>query len=134
MKPAAAPGRRLPWLFAALAAGYAPLALNAPPVVMFPLAVLSGLSLPPLLTCTFVLIDQLAPAGTVTEAFAWLVTAFLVGSSAGSALAGVLVDAASPAVSFAIGAAFSAVAAVVAIGRFRAADPATGPLRGPPQG
>jgi len=80
---------------------------------MFVLAILSGLALPPLLTCTFVLVDELAPAGTVTEAFAWVITAFLIGSSTGSAVAGALVDRASPAVAFVAGAASTVLAAVL---------------------
>jgi predicted MFS family arabinose efflux permease len=82
---------------------------------MVPLAILSGLALPPLLTCAFTLVDRLAPAGTVTEAFAWLVTAFLVGSSAGSAVAGWLLGHGSaPAAVFVGGAGYAAVATLVA--------------------
>jgi MFS family permease len=61
-------------------------------VVMGLLTVASGIGLPPVLTCVFQLVDQLAPAGTTTEAFAWLISAFLVGSSAGAAAAGALSD------------------------------------------
>ena len=52
------------------------------------LTIASGLGLPAVLTCVFQLVDRLAPVGTTTEAFAWLVSAFLVGSSVGAALAG----------------------------------------------
>ena len=38
-------------------------------------------------------IDAAAPRGTVTEAFAWLMTAFGVGSAASAALAGLAGDA-----------------------------------------
>lgn len=34
------------------------------------------------------LVPSLAPTGTVTEAFAWVVTVFTLGTSAGSAAAG----------------------------------------------
>jgi predicted MFS family arabinose efflux permease len=62
-------------------------------LLMGALAMLSGVGLPPVLTCVFQLVDQLAPVGTTTEAFAWLISAFLVGSSAGAAMAGSLSDA-----------------------------------------
>ena len=38
--------------------------------------------------------DRVAPAGTAAEAFAWVGTAFAVGSAAGAALTGLLIDAA----------------------------------------
>jgi MFS family permease len=117
-RPSAAdPARRRAVLVAALAVGYAPLALTPALSLMAVLAVLSGLALPPLLTCTFVLVDGLAPAGTVTEAFAWLVTAFLVGSSAGSGVAGVLLERADPGVAFAVGAGYAAVAVLLVLRR-----------------
>ncbi len=86
--------RRLIMLMAGLAAGYVPLAW-APAFPLMPvLALFSGVFLAPVLACSFTLVDGLAPRGTVTEAFAWVVTAFAVGSSAGAALAGVAGDAA----------------------------------------
>jgi MFS family permease len=86
--------RRLVWLMTGLAAGYLPLMWAPPLPVMVVLALLSGVFLAPVLACAFTLVDGLAPRGTVTEAFAWLVTAFGVGSAAGSALAGLAGDAA----------------------------------------
>jgi MFS family permease len=88
------PYRRLLLLMTGLAAGYLPL-MWAPPFPVMPvLALCSGIFLAPTLACTFTLVDGLAPRGTVTEAFAWLVTAFGVGSAVGAALAGVAGDAA----------------------------------------
>jgi MFS family permease len=84
----AAPSARLPVLFGALALGYWPLVASPAPPVMTLLAVLSGLFLAPLLACVFVVIGESVPAGTVTEAFAWVITVFIVGSAVGSALAG----------------------------------------------
>jgi MFS family permease len=86
--------RRLALLMTGLAAGYLPLMWAPPFPVMALLAVLSGVFLAPVLACTFTLVDGLAPRGTVTEAFAWLVTAFGVGSAAGAAVAGIAGDAA----------------------------------------
>jgi MFS family permease len=86
--------RRLLLLMAGLAAGYLPL-MWAPAFPMMPvLAMLSGVFLAPVLACSFTLVDVLAPRGTVTEAFAWLVTAVAVGGSVGAALAGLASDAA----------------------------------------
>lgn len=85
--------RRLVLLMTGLAAGYLPLAWAPPFPVMPLLAVFSGVFLAPVLACTFTFVDRLAPRGTVTEAFAWLVTAFGVGSAVGAALAGLAGDA-----------------------------------------
>ncbi|RAY12234.1 MFS transporter [Actinomadura craniellae] len=81
--------RRLPWLLAGLAAGYLPLVWAPAPPVMLVLAFASGIFLAPVLACAFNLIDRLAPRGTVTEAFAWVVAAIGAGAALGSALAGV---------------------------------------------
>jgi MFS family permease len=81
--------RRFPWLMALLAAGYLPLAWAPGLPVMSVLAFASGLFLAPMLACSFSLVDRLAPSGTVTEAFAWIVAAFSVGGAIGSAAAGI---------------------------------------------
>ncbi|MFI0451314.1 MFS transporter [Actinomadura sp. 6N118] len=81
--------RRLPWLLAALAAGYLPLMWAPGLPVMTILAFLSGIFLAPVLACSFSLVDRLAPTGTVTEAFAWVVAAVGAGSSLGAAVSGV---------------------------------------------
>ena len=52
-----------------------------------------------------------APAGTVTEAFAWLATAVGVGAALGAAAAGALADDAGPAAAFALAGRGRAVAA-----------------------
>jgi MFS family permease len=88
------PHRRLRWLLAALAAGYVPLVLAPSLPVMSVLAFVSGVFLAPVLACSFALVDRLAPAGTVTEAFAWVVAAIGAGGSLGSFVAGVGQDAA----------------------------------------
>ncbi|MFI5957888.1 MFS transporter [Cryptosporangium sp. NPDC051539] len=113
------PGRVLPWLLGALGVGYLPMAFVPTSSGAFPLAlafsVVSGLCLPPIITLVFLAIDRLAPAGTVTEAFAWLITAFLVGSSIGAAVAGVLVTAAAVPWVFALACASSLVGALPTI-------------------
>ncbi|TDE33019.1 MFS transporter [Actinomadura sp. 6K520] len=83
------PNRRLPWLLAALAAGYVPLVLAPGLPAMSVLAFVSGVSLAPVLACSFALVDRLAPEGTVTEAFAWIVAAIGAGGSLGSFVSGI---------------------------------------------
>jgi MFS family permease len=104
---------RLILLMTGLAAGYLPLAW-APGLLLMPvLAMLSGVFLAPVLACSFTLVDGLAPRGTVTEAFAWVVTAFAVGSSVGAALAGLAGDAAGVHGAFAVAGAGGVVALLI---------------------
>lgn len=63
------------------------------PVVMTGFAALAGVFLAPALACAFIVVDRHAPAGTVTEAFSWLVTFFGVGAAIGTAVAGPSVEA-----------------------------------------
>ncbi|KJK57895.1 MFS transporter [Saccharothrix sp. ST-888] len=80
------------WVIAlAMGASYLPLLLLPGPIPMAALAFLSGIGLAPLLAAAFVLVAELAPTGTVTEAFAWLVTLFATGNAAGYAVSGALV-------------------------------------------
>ena len=50
---------------------------------MIPVMLATGLFLAPLLTVVFLLVGSLAPDGTSTEAFAWIVTLFAAGMSPG---------------------------------------------------
>lgn len=118
----AGPGdaRRLPLLAVAFVAGYLPLVAVPGPGLMAALVAVSGLALPPLLTAVFLAADRLAPAGTAVEAFAWIMTAFTVGSALGAALTGTLAGTA-PRYGFLFAPAIAAVAvlamAVVSGGR-----------------
>ncbi|MFE6053679.1 MFS transporter [Kitasatospora sp. NPDC056446] len=81
------------WVMAAaMAASYLPLLTLPGPYPMAALAFLSGIVLAPLLAAAFVLVAELAPTGTVTEAFAWLVTLFATGNSLGYAVSGSLAE------------------------------------------
>jgi predicted MFS family arabinose efflux permease len=102
--------RRLPLFTVGFAVGYLPLMLMPGAGWMAPLTALCGLALPPLLTVAFLTADAVAPAGTVVEAFAWIATAFAIGSAAGSALAGPLVDS-----GLRLGFGFAPVAGVLAV-------------------
>ncbi|WP_461027047.1 MFS transporter [Streptomyces sparsus] len=75
-----------------LLSGYTLLVLLPPAPLMGPLMVLTGLFLAPLLATTFMLVGELAPTGTTTEAFAWLITLFAAGTSAGSAITGIVLQ------------------------------------------
>ena len=123
MPTARAPRRRLLPLTALFALGYLPLVAAVPLPVAIALAVLSGVMLPPVLACAFLAVDELAPAGTVTEAFAWVVTAFSIGSALGSALAGRVINAYGAGPAFAAGVALAVLATLVVAVRRGPANP-----------
>ncbi len=114
------PERRLRVLVACLALAYLPLVTVPGVPAMTALGALAGVFLAPVLACAFVVVDRHAPAGTVTEAFSWLVTAFGVGASAGSALAGPAAQYGGASAGFAVAGCGGAVAllALLAGGRF----------------
>lgn len=87
----AAPGERYPRICLLLAAGLVPLLFTTSIAEAIPLMVVSGFALAPAGTVLYGLVDELAPEGTATEAFTWMVTAISGGVAAGSALGGVLV-------------------------------------------
>jgi MFS family permease len=85
--------RQLPILVAAVGVSAA-LPVLAPGVFALALLlVLSGSTIAPFSACNSVLVSSAAPPGTVTEAFAWNGSMIFGGAAAGTALAGVLVDA-----------------------------------------
>jgi MFS family permease len=86
------PERRLRALVGLLAVCYLPLMLMPGAVAMTALTALSGVFLAPAIACAFVIVDRHAPAGTVTEAFSWLVTTFTVGASVGTGLTGPVIE------------------------------------------
>jgi predicted MFS family arabinose efflux permease len=63
---------------------------------------LAGATIAPTESSLYAMVDRVAPAGTVTEAFAWLATAIEVGSAAGAAVAGWSVDRGGPTAAFAL--------------------------------
>ncbi|MGW0364612.1 MFS transporter [Streptomyces sp. NPDC002990] len=81
---------------AGLTVTYALVALMAPPVPMALVCLSTGFFLSPLLVVSFTLVDALAPQGTVTEAFAWLITLLTTGTALGSALAGLVLETGGP--------------------------------------
>ncbi|MEH6379818.1 MFS transporter, partial [Streptomyces sp. KLMMK] len=108
-----APPRRTLLLMLGLMAGYGLLCLLPAPPLMAGLMILTGLFLAPVLTVVFVLVGELAPAGTVTEAFAWLVTLMTAGVALGSAVVGTVLETAGPTWAASCGVAGLAVGALV---------------------
>jgi len=102
----------------ALAVGHAACALGAGSVVLLGvLILLAGATIAPTYAVVYALAGEVAPAGTATEAFAWLATAVAVGTAAGSALAGSMVDQAGPAAGFLVAGIGGAMAVAVVLGR-----------------
>ncbi|MFB7108290.1 MFS transporter [Streptomyces sp. NPDC056190] len=110
---AGAPERRLRLLVGLLAVCYLPLLLMPGTVAMVALTVLAGVFLAPCIACAFIIVDRHAPAGTVTEAFSWLVTTFTVGASVGTGVAGPVVEEGGALWGFAVPGAAGAVSLLV---------------------
>jgi len=117
-------GPRYAMLLAAMAAGVAPLIAVHALGAAYPLSVLAGLGVAPMLSCQFSLVGALAPAGTATEAFTWHRGATIAGMAAGSTLGGSLVDAHGAGGAFALGCVGVALACVLALLWRRRLDPA----------
>jgi MFS family permease len=113
------PERRLRLLTAGLAVCYLPLILVPGVVAMTALSALAGVFLAPLLACGFVVVDRHAPAGTVTEAFSWIVTMIGVGAAVGTAAVGPATQYGGAAAGFAVGSAGGLVALLVLLSTSR---------------
>jgi MFS family permease len=85
-----APGPRWVRLAALFPLCSIPLILAPSIAVMAPLAVIAGLCLAPYMAAANQLVGDVAPAGAVTEAFAWPITAIGLGAAVGSAAAGAI--------------------------------------------
>lgn len=109
------PERRVVVLLGAVTVGLAPLLVATVAVPPFAVCMLlAGVSIAPTIACLYLLIDRSAPAGTVTEAFTWVSSSFTGGIAFGSALAGLLVQHASPTAAFALALGLTGVATLVA--------------------
>jgi predicted MFS family arabinose efflux permease len=107
------PAARLPLLLFAIALATLPLAVAPGVAGLGGLILLTGAGVAPAIACAFVLIDRLAPAGTVTEAFAWSGSMLAAGSALGEALAGLVVSHQSAAAGFILAAVCTGLAALV---------------------
>lgn len=97
LSPARPARRQLPWLVGALSVGAVLPVLVAGPadagLLLMGLALIGcGAAIAPYLACNSVLVSGSAPAGTVTEAFAWNTSMVFGGAALGAAAAGVLVE------------------------------------------
>jgi len=108
------PEQRMVPLLALVVAGIALLAVASGLTQLGAGMVLAGLGIAPAIACLYLLVDRLAPAGTVTEAFTWVTTAFSTGFAIGNALGGSLVHRVGTDRSFLIAAAGIAAAALLA--------------------
>jgi MFS family permease len=127
--PRRGPARRLLLLLAAVAVGHALLAASPGLLVLGVLLALVGAVVAPALGGVYTLVERLAPAGAVTQTFAVLSVAFLSGAAAGSAPAGLVVQAYGPRWAFLLAAVPPALAAVIVgltIARRAAAPTAAG--------
>jgi MFS family permease len=77
----------------------------------------AGAAIAPTYAAVYAMVDHAAPAGTVTEAFAWLATAIAIGASVGAAAAGAVADQAGPGAAFALAGVAGAVALLAALVR-----------------
>ncbi len=90
------PQRMMGILLALNLLGFLIIFLAQTPLQLGILLLLTGVVNAPVIATFYVLIEELAPRGTVTEAFTWVSTMFLVGISGGVALAGIVADAFDP--------------------------------------
>ncbi|MFJ4679005.1 MFS transporter [Kitasatospora sp. NPDC088783] len=107
---------RLRRLLAFGAAGWLPVATAAytAPAAVAAAAFLPGLALAPALAAAFAVCADHAPSGTAAEAAGWLIAAIGLGSAAGGALAGPVVDTAGAPAGFALVALLTAAASLAA--------------------
>jgi MFS family permease len=117
------PPRRLAIALAAWGVAHGAVGASGEPMVLGLVLLVAGATIAPTFVSANGMLDDLAPTGTLTEAFTWTSTGIAIGIAAGSAIAGVLVEATSPGVAMAVLGAGGVLAALVV----RAA--ATGPLR-----
>ena len=111
--------RRLCFVLLALGGGIAALALAGSLPALAALLALSGLLVAPTASIASTLLDTVAPAGTVTEAFAAMVMGVVAGTAAGNALGGTLVESASYQTAVLVGGALAVTGSVVVVARRR---------------
>jgi len=103
-------------VLAALVAGHLTLLAATGSVYALAAALfVAGAAIAPTYATVYAMIEDAAPAGTVTEAFAWVATAVAIGAAAGAASAGALADHAGPAAAFALGAGAGGLALLMAV-------------------
>lgn len=104
-------------------AGFLVLPLARDAVQLGVLLAVTGVVNAPVIATLYTLIEELAPRGTVTEAFTWVSTTFLAGISAGVALAGVVSDLYGPQSAFALAIVGGGAAVLAVVLRHRGLHP-----------
>ena len=122
-------GAGLAMLLAALGVTHAALAATAGSfVALAPAIVVAGALIAPTCATAYAMVDEAAPHGTVTEAFAWMATAVAIGTSLGAAAAGAVADAGGPAPAFLLAGAPAVLLALLAATRAHTLSPAVDPM------
>jgi MFS family permease len=118
-------GAGLAALLAVLGATHLALAAAAGSMIALgAVIVLAGSMIAPTCATAYAMVDAAAPAGTTTEAFAWLATAIAIGTSAGAAAAGAVADVSGPGPTFVLAGAAGALGAAITILRAGSISPA----------
>jgi predicted MFS family arabinose efflux permease len=105
------PAPSLATILGALTLGHLALVPAAGSVVALgAVLVVAGAAIAPAYAAVYSMVDEAAPTGTVTEAFAWLATAVAIGAAAGAAIAGAVAESAGPAAALALAGAAGAAA------------------------
>ena len=104
-------------------AGFLVLPLARDDLQLGALLAITGVVNAPVIATLYTLIEELAPRGTVTEAFTWISTTFLAGISAGVALSGIVSDAYGPESAFALAIAGGGAAVLAVVLRHRGLHP-----------
>ena len=119
-------GAGLAAMLAVLAASHLALAAVASSMIALgAVIVVAGSMIAPTCATAYAMVDAAAPAGTTTEAFAWLATAIAIGTSGGAAAAGAVADASGPAATFVLAGVAGALGAAATILRARTIPPAS---------
>lgn len=80
------------WLAVIFPLACVPMVLASAPLPMYFLVMIAGAPLAPMIASRNELVGVVAPGGSGTEAFTWLMTALIIGVSAGNAIGGALSD------------------------------------------
>ena len=106
-------------LLAVFPATFALIAAAGSIAAMVVVITLSGAVMAPLAVAENNVLQRIAPAASITEAFTWVVTATVLGLAVGNAVAGVIVDSSSWRVAILVGAAVPAAGALITFVRRR---------------
>lgn len=91
---------------------------------------LAGGTIAPTEAAVYQMVEAAAPAGAITEAFSWLLTAMEIGAALGAAIAGILIDRYGPAAALALGGGACALTTLIAASQRHTPRPVTGQRRG----